>query len=285
MDMYKYCENITKINNKALYHTFKLLPYEKSSAIYAAYAFYHSVNNAVVIDNDISKLDSFEDKLKDMINGKYVNDTLFLALKDSMRRFPSSFKPFQDIINGARHDYHHNFIRTEVELEEYCYKVSGTIEVLFNPIVASEKYDKNKAILDIIAKNVGYAIQITHILRDVGKDIKNNRIYLSDEVMKKHGASPRDIMNGVLTVEYVNVLKEYIKKARESYQVLYDNIDLYDKDSRLASFIAAKSYERTLDKIVKNKYNNFSKRHHISRFEYYYLILKYRLIFSFKKKI
>ncbi|MFK5884148.1 MAG: phytoene/squalene synthase family protein [Candidatus Izemoplasma sp.] len=258
MDMYKYCESITKKNNIDLFRLFYTLPYEKSSALFAFYAFYKTVDNSIDEHNDVHELDNINDHLKNLYQGLYVNDTLFQALKDSLKRYPNSIVHFQNIIKAVRNDYYHNFIRTEAELDEYCLNVSGSIQLLYTPVFASKNYKEHRQLLEIIAKNIGYAIQITNILRDVGEDIKNDRIYLTDEMLNKHGASPRDIINGVITIEYINVIKEYIEKAKESYNVLYDNIELYDEDSRAVLLTAVKNYENILDRIIANKYDNFN---------------------------
>ncbi|PAT02322.1 hypothetical protein CI105_02990 [Candidatus Izimaplasma bacterium ZiA1] len=284
MESYLYCRKVVKTNNKGFYKAFSMLPFEKASALYAVYAFYIEARNAVVIKNDIHLLERKKDYINDIYSGVYVNDHVFIALKDAIKRYNLQKKYFLDMIKGIKFDFYHKYTKTESELEEYCYYVSETRYLLLTPVIASEAYSENSELLNIIAKNLGYAMEISKLLKTIGDDIDNDQVYLSMEMIDKHHASVYDLKNKVITEEYVSLVNDYINKAKESFDVFYDNIHLYDKDSRFPLYITAKYSDATLKKIKKNKYQNLDTITKLSFLERSILTTKEKINYLLKNK-
>lgn len=107
-------------------------------------------------------------------------------------------------------------------------------------------------------------MQLTNILRDVGEDLKNGRLYLPEKLRTKYRVKMSDLEAGYVTEEYINLMDYYIQKAKEHYDYFYSRVKLYEVKSRIPVYLAAKFYEAILDEIVIGGYNNLTKRHFVS---------------------
>ena len=284
MESYLYCRKVVKTNNKGFYKAFSMLPFEKASALYAIYAFYIEARDAVIVKNDIHLLDRKQEYINDIYSGIYVNDHVFIALKDAIKRYNLEKEYFLDMIKGIKYDFYHDITKTEAELEEYCYYVSETRYLLITPVIASSSYKENNELLNIIAKNLGYAMEISKLLKTIGDDIDNEQVYLSMEMIDKHHASIYDLKNKIITEEYVSLINDYINKAKESFNVFYDNIGLYDDDSRFPIYLTAKYSEATLRKIKKNKYQNLDTITKLTFLERIFITTKEKIRYFLKNK-
>ncbi len=267
MDKFEYCENIIKESSHSFYKAFSVLPEEKAKAVYAIYAFCRSVDDAIDVNNDVKKLNDLEEKIKATFAGETPNDLLFKALEETFEKFPSDQKPYLDLIDGMRDDYKNKPIKTEADLDKYCYKAAGTVGLMLLPVIASEQLKDNKEKLESVAVELGKGMQITNILRDVRDDLMNDRVYFPDEIIEQHQLQLEITRTGLVTAEWRSMMEYYITKSKEQYQVFYDNAGLFDKDSILPTYLAARFYEAIMDQIQSKNYTNINKRHVVGKFK------------------
>lgn len=161
-------------------------------------------------------LEDWTDRLEEVWRGQ-PRDALDLALVDVRQRFPSlPIRPFRDMIGGMVMDVPgmgKNRYETFEELEEYCYRVAGTVGLMTLPILGtSEGVTEEEA--KGPALSLGIALQLTNILRDVGEDAQRGRIYLPMEDLRKFNVPEAHILNGVLDDNYRALMKFQIERAR-----------------------------------------------------------------------
>lgn len=103
-----------------------------------------------------------------------------------------------DFCEGQRRDLWPRPFQTERELDEYCYRVAGTIGRMLAAMLGARHPDADAA-----ARALGIAMQRTNILRDVDEDLANGRVYLPDETLRLAGVGDlaRDDRSLVLRVE------------------------------------------------------------------------------------
>ncbi|MFP4287317.1 MAG: phytoene/squalene synthase family protein [Candidatus Izemoplasmataceae bacterium] len=280
MDKYLYCENIIKESSQSFYKAFSQLSSDKANAVYAVYAFCRTADDAVDIDGDIEKINTLKRHVKSTFEGDHPDDLMFEALSDTFKRYPTTIAPYLDLLDGMRDDYYQKEIVTEKDFDEYCYKAASTVGLMLLPIIASKQYKNESKTLKAVAIELGKAMQITNILRDVREDFMKDRIYFPKEIMDQFGINIEILRTGLITPEWRNLMTYYIDMAKKKYQVFYEHVELFDKDARFPTFLAAKFYEGILDQIQKHDYSNLNKRHYTSKFKKLMIIFKSKRLFK-----
>jgi phytoene synthase len=114
------------------------------------------------------------------------------------------------------------------------------------------------------AVQLGVALQLTNILRDVGEDARAGRIYLPREDMERFGYTEEMLMAGVKNGAFVDLMRFQIERARALYQAAEPGIAMLPADSRLAVSAAGALYKGILGKIEQASYDVFNRRAHLS---------------------
>ena len=114
------------------------------------------------------------------------------------------------------------------------------------------------------AIKLGVALQMTNILRDVGEDYRNGRVYLPRDEMVFYGIRESDIAEGKVTRNWRQFMHFQIQRTRDLYEESWSGIKLLEPEGRLAIGAASILYRGILDEIEKNDYNVFSRRASLS---------------------
>lgn len=267
MTPYEHVEKIIKTSSKSFYKAFSYLPKEKAKAVYAIYGFCRVADDAVDEEDNPEKLLDLEKELRGLFEGRDSKDFLFIALQDSLNKFPSEIKPYIDLLHGLKKDYETLKIKTEKEFDDYCYSVASTVGLMLLPVIAQEKLKTDKEKLYEVAIALGKAMQITNILRDVKEDLERNRIYLPEEALKKYNVLEKTMRTGTLTPEYKALIIDFMDRAHQKYQVFYDHAHLFDLEALKPTYLSAKFYQGILYEIEKRGYDNLTKRVYVSKFK------------------
>ncbi len=266
MDKYTYCENIIKASSATFYKAFSALEDKKAKAVFAVYAFCRTVDDAIDVHDDIEKLNVLETGIKRVFKGDVPDDLMFQAIAETLEWFPNTIDPYLALIDGMRDDFNKRPIETEDDLDEYCYKAASTVGLMLIPILASEAYQADSQKLRDVAIELGKAMQITNILRDVKEDLIHQRVYFPKSVLDAQNVNLETLRTGIVTPEYKSMVEQYITLAEEKYAYFYDHAHLFDDDARVQTVMASKFYEGILQEIRKAAYNNLTKRHYVSKF-------------------
>jgi len=141
-------------------------------------------------------------------------------------------------------------------------------------VIAEKALKEDEKKIKEVAIELGKAMQITNILRDVKEDLMASRVYFPDEILIKHNVLEKTMRVGTVTPEYQSMIEYYIEMAKEKYQVFYQNAHLFDKDAIKPTYYAATFYEGILDEIRRSKYRNLTKRLYVSKFRKFLLMKK-----------
>jgi phytoene synthase len=148
------------------------------------------------------------------------------------------------------------------ELMLYCYRVASTVGLMCIEIFGY----KNKSARDF-AVNLGYALQLTNIIRDVNIDAQNNRIYLPKEDLMKFGYSESEIYAKVYNKNFVDLMRHESLRAREYFDKANKSLDFEDKPAMFAARAMQHIYFRLLEKIEEKNYNVYAEKIKVSKFE------------------
>ncbi len=275
-DVHEHVESIIKTHSQSFYKAFALLPEAKARAVFAIYAFCRTADDAIDVHRDIARIDELEKHLKATFEGNPPQDPLFQALAEAIEAFPSNIDPYLELLGGLRDDYNPTPMKTDADLDDYCYNVAGTVGVMLLPVLASKTIKKKKKKLTDVAIELGKAMQITNILRDVRDDLINDRIYFSEETMEQHKLEIEITRTGLVTPEWISMMEHYIGLAKEKYRVFYDHVDLFDHDARYPTMLAATLYEAILDKIAHKGYRNLNRRYDVGSLKKWMLARRVR---------
>jgi 15-cis-phytoene synthase len=257
---YKMAEKITSEHSKSFSFASGLLPEEKRSAVRALYAFCRTVDDIVdesLDDEREIKLDywrqmvetaSFED-----------NDLVAAAWADTLTRYHIPRHYALQLIDGVARDLSQSRYQTFDELATYCYGVASTVGLMSMYIIG---FHGNDAVPYAI--KLGVALQMTNILRDIGEDYGNGRLYLPREELIYYGIQESDIAAGRITENWRQFMKFQIDRTRQLYAESWAGVKMLEREGQLAIGAASVFYQGILDEIEKRDYDVFTGRASLS---------------------
>ena len=257
-------KQVIKKNSLTFYKAFsKIQDADKRHAIYAVYAFCRTADDLVDIDQDEQGLIKLEEELKAFIKHVPLKHWRWQALNITTKQYYDEnydYKPFFEMIQGQKMDLNHQGFETLEELLEYCYYVAGTVGLMLIPILSPD----HKHELEKFAIHLGYGMQLTNILRDVGEDFKNNRIYLPKDLMKKANYSKEDLAHGIINRAFIELFESLAQRAETYFNEALRQIDLFPKDTRLPLALSIILYRAIMDSCRENGYDVFNKKNYVS---------------------
>ena len=257
---YKHTEVITADHSKSFYFASALLPEEKRSAVRALYAFCRTVDDIVDESTDAERESRLDYWRRMVETGSHAdNDLVAAAWADTLARYHIPRHYALQLIDGVNRDLFQARYQTFDELATYCYGVASTVGLMSMYIVG---FQSNTAVPYAI--KLGVALQMTNILRDVGEDYRNGRLYLPREELAFHGIRDQDIADGRVTDNWRQFMKFQIERARRLYNDSWEGVKLLEREGQLAIGAASVFYQGILDDIEKHDYDVFTRRASLS---------------------
>jgi 15-cis-phytoene synthase len=177
---YRQCESLTRAAAANFYYGIRLLPAEKRRAVCAVYAFARRVDDigdgALEREQKLRRLDALGAALAELSPGD--PDPVMAALADAQARFGLPLDALEDLIEGVRMDVTGATYASFPELELYCRRVAGSIGRLCLAIFGSRPPANGGRTAAELADDLGVAMQITNIVRDLHEDAARGRVYL-----------------------------------------------------------------------------------------------------------
>ena len=187
--------------------------------------------------------------------------------------FKSNNIPIQilgDLIQGLIQDQKLVRIQTEKDLIEYSYQVAGTVGLMMQPLILVRNKNANKHAVDL-----GIAMQLTNIARDIYEDAIMNRVYLPKEWLKEISIEhlKRDSTEEIQT-QMSAILRKLIDLSEIYYQNGFSGMKYIPIKTRLAIFFAAKIYRAIGIKIKVNNYQYSNKRVYLNKLNKLWVTIK-----------
>jgi phytoene synthase len=257
---YKQAEKITAEHSKSFYFASGLLPEEKRSAVRALYAFCRTVDDIVDESSD-GERETRLDYWRGMVEHASFshNDLVAAAWADTLARYHIPRHYALQLIDGVNRDLTQSRYQTFDELATYCYGVASTVGLMSMYIVG---FKSNDAVPYAI--KLGVALQMTNILRDVGEDYQNGRLYLPREELAFYGIHEQDIAESRITENWRQFMKFQIERTRQLYAESWAGVKMLEREGQLAIGAASVFYQGILDEIEKNDYDVFTHRASLS---------------------
>lgn len=258
---YALCGEVAAHHSKSFYMASGLLPEEKRSATRALYAFCRTVDDIVdegsIVSRDV-ELDYWRGVAQGILHPR-PDDLVAQAWADTRSRYHIPSRYALQLIDGVARDITQTRYKNFEDLATYCYGVASTVGLMSMYIVG---FKSNDALPYAI--KLGVTLQLTNILRDVGEDYRNGRVYLPKDELKAFGISEADLARGAVDDKWRAFMKFQIQRTRALYAESEKGIRFLERDGQLAIGAASTFYQGILDAIEANDYDVFSKRANLS---------------------
>jgi phytoene synthase len=257
-DAYKQTDRITRQHSKTFYLATALLPAEARRAIRALYAFCRATDD--LVDNEGATLADVERWRAEVAKpSRAQRNPILLCWALVREQYGVDARYQNELIDGIAMDLSKRRHATWSELERYCYLVASTVGLLSMPIIGLARGARFEQAAPY-AIQLGIALQLTNILRDVGEDAARGRVYLPQSDLARFGLRADDILHGVHDERFIALMKFEIARARELYEAALPGIALLSPAARPAVGAAALLYRAILDKIESIGYRVHAQR-------------------------
>jgi len=229
------------------YYSFLLLPKEKRKAIITLYDFCRRTDD--IIDNTNSPeeqsaaLREWREQLVHSLNGK-SKDSPMVDVSLIAQEFKIPQGLFFDLIDGVGMDITKKRYETLEELYPYCYRVASTVGLMSIEIFGYRCPEAKQ-----YAINLGIALQLTNILRDLRVDLRRGRVYLPQEDLRQFGYSERDLLSEKANTCFQALIRFECNRAREYFRLARCYLRKDDFRSLYPAEAMARIYERLLARI------------------------------------
>lgn len=280
--MSETAKEISKKSKSSFYYAFNLLPEDKRDAMNTVYAFCRKTDDIVDENSDSTdlkyeKLRKWRIEFEKSFSG-HSEFTLLNKLGTTISKFNIPLDPFFELIKGMEMDLQKDRYKSFEDLQLYCYRVASTVGLMCIEIFGY-KHPSTKQ----FAVDLGIALQMTNILRDIGKDAKNGRIYLPQEDLIKFNYSEQEILSLIYNDNFKDLMVYESGRAKQYFNSATANLDLDDKKTMFAARAMQHIYYKMLENIIAADYDVFNNDIKVSKFEKVGIALgvwaKYNLVY------
>lgn len=250
-----YCHQKAAESHSSFLSGFRFLSVEKRNAITVLYAFCRELDDVVdgCTDPNVAQitLNWWRSDLEKVFNNEMPEHPVHQALKDIRVSFDLPKNEFEALIDGMQMDLEQARYGSFDELKLYCHRVAGVVGCLIARILGFS----NPKTLEY-ADKMGLALQLTNIIRDVGEDARQGRIYLPIEEMQKFDVPANVIMQCKPTDNFAKMMQFQVNRARETYREAMLLLPAEDKKSQKVGLIMAAIYYALLNEIDRDGAQN-----------------------------
>lgn len=273
---------IAKESKSSFYYAFSLLEKPKREAMNTVYAFCRKTDDIVDDGNEpdelkYEKLRKWRNEFEKALRGN-SEIQLLNRLVVYIQQFNIPLDPFFELIAGVEMDLQRKRFLTFDDLSNYCYLVASTVGLICIEIFGY----KNSSTKDY-AVNLGKAMQLTNILRDVKKDYENGRIYLPLNDMQMFNYTEEDLKNKIYNPHFYNLMKFQAERAQYFFNKANESLQLEDKRSLFAARAMQHIYYRLLKKLEAENFDVINKNIKVNKVEKVSIALgvwaKYSLVY------
>ena len=249
------------------YYSFVVLPPQKRQAIIAVWDFCRAVDDAVDENRPGAKVEgahsthqascdilAWRAELARCYDGHAPHTQQGRRLKPFVERFRLPRRAFEDVIDGVAMDLEHHRYETFDALVEYCLRVASAVGLICVEIFGyRDERSRDYAI------QLGVALQLTNIIRDVAVDLADGRVYLPQEDLRRFGCSEEDLKKGLVTDRVEALIRFQCDRARSYYERAQQALPQADARALIAARIMGAIYFEILRSIERADYDVFSR--------------------------
>jgi len=256
---------LTTQGSTTFHYSFGFLPKEERNAIRTVYAFARRIDDIVddnpsldtaVVLKKRQRLQWWRTEIEAIYDPLHEKRPASIeALSAVVRRFTIPKQYLLAIIDGCERDLTQTRYETFADLKEYCYSVASVVGLISIEIFGYRHEETRQ-----YAINLGYALQLTNILRDVKQDKDRGYIYIPKEDMVRFRYTEEDLKAEVYDERFVDLMQFQAQRTRDFYHHARALLRPDERMTMVAAEIMDAMYYRLLEKIELKDYRVFSKR-------------------------
>ena len=258
-EAYAWCKEYTKERAKNFYYAFAILPEPKRNAIYAAYAFSGLVDDIADELTDRGEQERQLASARERLRGCYRGETegpLFVALGSAVREYQIPPDFFDELVNGVEMDFTVNRYETWDDLYKYCYRVASMVGLICTSVFGTKPDPMAKT----YAIEMGIALQIVNIMRDVREDAERGRVYFPAADLAAHGLTADDILACRYDARFAAMMRMQGARAHDYFARGRRLRPLVDLRSRMCVNVLQGVYAEILKRIEAANYDVLNQR-------------------------
>jgi 15-cis-phytoene synthase len=276
--LYAEAASVTAVGSKSFYFATRLFPPQLARYAHSVYWFCRHTDDLVdeAASREIgqAELNSWEAQTRLALAGRSIPNPLLRLFAHTCEQCGIPEEYPLELIAGVRMDLHQQRYASFDELRVFCYRVASCVGLMMCHVIgftdpSLEESGKQQAI------DLGIAMQLTNILRDVGTDLKLGRIYFPQEDLDRFQVSEADLhsalQSGIATKPFIALMRFEMERARTYYERAHGGIEKLKPEGRFAVEIAARVYARILRRIEGNGFDVFHRRAVVPAYEKYWI--------------
>ncbi len=247
----------------SFYYSFLALPADKRDAIIAVWDFCRAVDDAVDEPRDVEParaLDEWRAELARLYEGGQPTTVQGRQLVPFISKFMLPRSAFQDLIDGVAMDLEQSRYETFDDLRLYCVRVASAVGLICVEIFGYRDLQTRDYAIDL-----GIALQLTNIIRDVSPDMQRGRIYIPIEDLDRFECTEDDLRAGIVTEKVRRLLAYQTERARRFYAKAHAALPKRDERRLVAARIMGAIYFELLRTIERSGYEVFRHKVRVSR--------------------
>ena len=187
---------------------------------------------------------------------------------ESLRKYPKNLSHLKDVIDGCRMDLSKKRYENFNQLTEYCKKVASS-----TGLAMIEVFEVNDSKANKYATDLGIALQLTNILRDIKEDYGMGRFYIPEDELKNFKISKKEIILGKQKENFLKLMKFQSRRAKQFFVSGEKLLPLINKKYRFCPEIMKNIYFEILTEIEKNNFDVINKKIKLSKIQKFKIIL------------
>ena len=271
---YTSIEEIVRRSGTSFFWAMRGLPYKKRASMYAIYSFCRIVDDIADGQDDSYVKMSSLDRWRGEIDNLYGFNPTHIVTKELLKSvglYGLKKQDFYDILDGMKMDVSEGIrIQNLKELEVYCDKVACAVGRL-----AVRVFGLQEKVGEELSFAQGQAMQLTNILRDIGEDLGQNRVYLPTDILQLHGIETCDNIEIGKHPKLPEVCKFLAHIAENRYVEARLTMKKCNRLEVRSARMMLELYYLVLSKLKKQGWVNISRRARLSKVEIIMSILRY----------
>lgn len=255
---------ITHASKSNLALAFIALDRERRRDITTFYAFCRVIDDiADDVDLGVDEKQRRLGEWRKWVRGPEPNESSFAAdVRGLMQKYAITPEMLEEIIAGVEMDLRIKRYATFEELRVYCYRVASAVG-----LVSIEIFGYRNPACKEYAVQLGFALQMTNIIRDVGKDLRAGRIYLPQDDLARYHYSEKELENRQYNDHFLQLMQFEAARARQFFGHAAAVLPREDRKSMVPAEIMSSIYRGLLRRMELDKFRVFEKEYTVSKLE------------------
>lgn len=253
-----YCQDRAARSGSSFYYSFMFLPPVRRRAITALYAYCREVDDVVDECSDAGvarvKLSWWRDEIARLRAGQ-PEHPVTRALLPHVEPMQIRSEHLIALIDGMAMDLEQQRYLDFDALRLYCHRVAGVVGIMSASIFGFTRPETL-----VYAERLGLAFQLTNIIRDVGEDARNGRIYLPQAELRRHGVHEQDLLRARGGPAFLELMRAETERARSIYREALSMLPEEDRNAQRPGLMMAAIYSTLLDEIERDGFRTLTHR-------------------------